>query len=47
VDVVIENEGLGNEYRGNPSALYPTNLILNIKGLDFGLRDTYERLLKI
>ena len=46
VDVVIENEGLGNEYRGNPSALYPTNLILNIKGLDFGLRETYERLLK-
>ena len=46
VDVIFENEGMGNEYRGNPSALYPTNLISNIKGLDFGIRDTYERLLK-
>ena len=47
VDVVIEKEGFGNEYRGNPSTLYPTNLILNIKGLDVGIRETYERLLKI
>ena len=46
VDVIFVNEGMGNEYRGNPSALYPTNLISNIKGLDFGIRDTYERLLK-
>ena len=46
VDVIFENEGMGNEYRGNPSALYPTNLISNIKGLDFGIIDTYERLLK-
>lgn len=47
VDVEIEKKGMGNEYRGNPSTLYPTNLILNIKGLDVGIRETYERLLKI
>jgi len=46
VDIIFENTGMGNEYRGNPSGLYSTNLINNIKGLDLGLRETYERLIK-
>jgi GDP-L-fucose synthase len=46
VDVEILDQTLGREYRGNPSAIINGRISYNLKGLDCGLKMTYERLLE-
>jgi GDP-L-fucose synthase len=47
VNIIIENEARGNDYLGNPTALYLTKFSNDLKGLDLGLKETYERLVNL
>jgi nucleoside-diphosphate-sugar epimerase len=46
VDVEILDQALGREYRGNPSTIINGRMSYNLRGLDYGLKMTYERLLE-
>jgi GDP-L-fucose synthase len=46
VDIKILDQAFGKEYRGNPSTILNEKIFYDLRGLDYGLKMTYERLLE-